>query len=562
MILDPLNEKNFGIVLSVSSKFYSTVEDGNVDELECVSPSSSLPTLSLLPSGRFYVLINSVQFNTTWLYEVILPSSSSSPSSSPSSSSLPYHSSSSSKNDIIIELIPNKAQQKNNIFLQTSLELTFNYINVRYPDLLKNRINSHNNEKSNHKHLLILKLTIKGSNDFYSQTNYLTEQNKKVTYKNLCDVPPFNRLGEISKTGMGSSAALTTSLITSLLGYFGVFDIEMVENFPLSTTVEVFDKDDDGREALAINKHLKIIHNLTQLAHSISQGKIGSGFDVSSAVYGSHIYTRFNEEIINKFINCGKSKEELVRLVDDIDNTENNVNSIRDAFIWDNTKNTFILPKGFYVIMADIKGGSDTPSMSRNVMKYLKDNKDDTSVWENLRLANMEVLKAFQEISLIVSEDEIVYDLVTDYISELNSADWINCVEKIESDNKEQVLQIVTSLKKLKSAFKNMRKCMKLLGDVSSTPIEPNQQTKLADDTEADVPGIISCFVPGAGGYDAICCISLIENKTKHKIIDYWEGYNEKGDEGEVINVCPLLVEYDGGLGVELVVERGKKGEG
>ncbi len=35
-----------------------------------------------------------------------------------------------------------------------------------------------------------------------------------------------------------------------------------------------------------------VVHNLAQLSHCYAQGKVGSGFDVSSAAYGSHIYTR------------------------------------------------------------------------------------------------------------------------------------------------------------------------------------------------------------------------------------------------------------------------------
>ena len=352
---------------------------------------------------------------------------------------------------------------------------------------------------------------------------------------------------EISKTGMGSSASLTTSFITSLLGYFGALGdggTTTAENLRPKTPVA---------KSLT-NRNLGVIHNLTQIAHSLSQGKIGSGFDVSSAVYGSHIYTRFNEEIITNFINGGKNGEELVRLVDEDENS----NNTNPGAIWDNTKQRFTLPKGFYVIMADIKGGSDTPSMSRNVMKYLQDNKGcGTSIWEDLRLANVAVLKAFQEIESLVVEDEEVYDIVLDYISDVHSSDWTNSIDKISTNktNKPQASKVLNSIINLKSAFKTMRTNLKHLGVASSVPIEPNQQTKLASSTESHVPGVLSCFVPGAGGYDAICCLSICESKTKHKIIDYWEGYDEVGDEGGRTTVCPLLAEYDDGLGVELIVE-------
>lgn len=37
-----------------------------------------------------------------------------------------------------------------------------------------------------------------------------------------------------------------------------------------------------------------LAHNLAQFVHCLAQGKVGSGFDVSAAVFGSQLYTRFN----------------------------------------------------------------------------------------------------------------------------------------------------------------------------------------------------------------------------------------------------------------------------
>ncbi|BFZ54245.1 phosphomevalonate kinase [Savitreella phatthalungensis] len=70
-------------------------------------------------------------------------------------------------------------------------------------------------------------------------------------------------LKETKKTGLGSSAALTTSLVGALYA------------------------------AKQSNPSLDEIHALAQRAHCAAQGKIGSGFDVASAVYGSCVYKRF-----------------------------------------------------------------------------------------------------------------------------------------------------------------------------------------------------------------------------------------------------------------------------
>jgi phosphomevalonate kinase len=44
---------------------------------------------------------------------------------------------------------------------------------------------------------------------------------------------------------------------------------------------------------------LQIIHNLAQYVHSLAQGKVGSGFDVSAAVWGSQVYRRFSETCLS-----------------------------------------------------------------------------------------------------------------------------------------------------------------------------------------------------------------------------------------------------------------------
>lgn len=68
----------------------------------------------------------------------------------------------------------------------------------------------------------------------------------------------------VSKTGMGSSAALTTALVGALLQWFEVTRLGLRAGM----------------------EDRKIVHNLAQLAHAAAQGKIGSGFDVAAAVYG------------------------------------------------------------------------------------------------------------------------------------------------------------------------------------------------------------------------------------------------------------------------------------
>lgn len=98
-----------------------------------------------------------------------------------------------------------------------------------------------------------LKVVIMGNDNFYSDTSSTIENAKK--------------------TGLGSSAALVTGLIGGLLSHF-------LYNMSIDL--------------------LQLIHNTSQFVHCFVQGKIGSGFDVSAAVYGSHVYRRFSPCLIQE----------------------------------------------------------------------------------------------------------------------------------------------------------------------------------------------------------------------------------------------------------------------
>lgn len=50
---------------------------------------------------------------------------------------------------------------------------------------------------------------------------------------------------------------------------------------------------------------LALVHNLAQLAHCAAQGKVGSGFDVSSAIWGSQLFRRFDPEVLKPLLEGG-----------------------------------------------------------------------------------------------------------------------------------------------------------------------------------------------------------------------------------------------------------------
>ena len=65
---------------------------------------------------------------------------------------------------------------------------------------------------------------------------------------------------------------------------------------------------------------LDVVHMIAQTNHCIAQGKVGNGFDVSSAVYSSHRHVRFSPEVISLslslslFHNCSGFKSSFSQI--------------------------------------------------------------------------------------------------------------------------------------------------------------------------------------------------------------------------------------------------------
>ncbi len=87
-------------------------------------------------------------------------------------------------------------------------------------------------------------------------------------------------LPEVAKTGLGSSAAMTTAVVAGILQYLGSVKLAV------------------HGESKEEETELELVHMVSQAAHCAAQGKVGSGFDVSSAVFGSQRYVRFSPSVL------------------------------------------------------------------------------------------------------------------------------------------------------------------------------------------------------------------------------------------------------------------------
>ena len=129
-------------------------------------------------------------------------------------------------------------------------------------------------------HHVVRQLT---SND----TTQLEAQGLPPTLESLQKLAPFSktgvRLADVHKTGLGSSAALITSLVSALLLHLTAIPADAFAT-------------EGGTESASAGR--KLAHNLAQYVHCLAQGKVGSGFDVAAAVFGSQLYTRFDPAVL------------------------------------------------------------------------------------------------------------------------------------------------------------------------------------------------------------------------------------------------------------------------
>ncbi|CAN0273417.1 unnamed protein product, partial [Hapterophycus canaliculatus] len=210
-----------------------------------------------------------------------------------------------------------------------------------------------------------LAIKLRADNDFYSQTSQLSARGLPCTSGALATLPPFlecpvseDGTVMVAKTGMGSSAALVSSLVGALLSFFG------------AARLPCFDDNLDRESAGAPT--LDLTHNLAQACHCVAQGKVGSGFDVSAAVYGTHTYTRFSPSELADALSAGDAPSPADTTVGSSSTNPTPVERITACVQarggWDAERGQLRLPSCFRLLMGDVCGGSSTPSMVRKVL--------------------------------------------------------------------------------------------------------------------------------------------------------------------------------------------------
>lgn len=374
------------------------------------------------------------------------------------------------------------------------------------------------NEKKNVLEKLLLQgldITILGSNDFYSYRRQIEAHGLPLTRETLATLPSFSSITfniedsngavsssckpEVAKTGLGSSAAMTTSVVAALLQYFGVVKLPSLSNCLA--------------EQGAAESNIDMVHIIAQSAHCLAQGKIGSGFDVSASVYGSQRYVRFSPSVISSFQVGGS----LPDVISDIFNAK-----------WDHEASRFSLPPLMALLLGEPgSGGSSTPSMVGSVKQWQKsDPRSSLETWTRLADANAKLEAQLNLLNKYAQEQWVIYKQIMGSCSSSAHVQWMEQVV----DQSQQ--QIVKSLLRARDAFFEIRFLMQQMGKAAGVPIEPESQTQLLDAT-MNMEGVLLAGVPGAGGFDAI--FAIIIGEATDAVAKTWSS----------VGVLPLLVKED-----------------
>ncbi|KAI2472455.1 Phosphomevalonate kinase [Annulohypoxylon bovei var. microspora] len=324
-----------------------------------------------------------------------------------------------------------------------------------------------------------VQLTILADNDYYSQSH--TSPSSPSPSSRFVKFP--TKLKDAHKTGLGSSAALVTALTAALLTHY----------LPPSA----FDP--------ATESGKLVLHNLAQAAHCAAQGKVGSGFDVAAAVFGSSVYRRFSPALLRDLPEVGTPgfAPALAARVDPTSATS----------AWDTqvAKEGVNMPPGVALRMCDVDCGSQTVGMVKQVLKW-RDETDPQgakTLWDDLQKRN-------EELGAVLSQDR--------------KAD-------------------------IRGAVESVRALVRRMGEQSGVPIEPESQTQLLDALTREVDGVYAGVVPGAGGYDALALLVQDDEATEGRIKSFLERWSE--EKGGRVRLLDVKGEMEGVRKEELGQYRG-----
>ena len=252
-----------------------------------------------------------------------------------------------------------------------------------------------------------------------------------------------------------NDAPFAYSLSTGKVVKSGLGSSAAVTVATVGAVLKAFDADPAENDAL---------HKLAQTAHSIATGKVGSGFDIAASSFGSIFYTRYSPEIL-KVLPAEYSNKQLVDLV---------------RKPWDYRIEKFSLPNKFRLLFANFGEAMITTAAVGSVSDFKKRNPDEYN--KLIKQINDENVRA------------------------------VDALKKIGACDKDAIMPF-------KDAFDKGRLLTKKLGELSNMEVEPEDCTKLIEESKAK--GAFVAKLPGAGGMDAIAALAL-DTKSYDTLKAYW----------------------------------------
>ena len=342
-----------------------------------------------------------------------------------------------------------------------------------------------------------LRITLCADNGFYSQTAELRARSLPPSAASLRSLPQFlpprTDGGEIAKTGLGSSATLVTSLSAALFHAFGAVE--------LPTRAADTDARPPPPWALKGDAALSLLHNFAQLCHCAAQGKVGSGFDVCVAVYGSQHYTRFSPSTIAPLLRLATGAtpppDGLLACIG------GGGEGVRGGASWDHVVEPFQLPAGVEVLMGDVSGGANTPSMVKKVIAWRKSDAGAGAMWGAYAAASDTLQNGLLRLCAIHAKMRDA--------SRGDDAEWLRLLGECgaaEPAAWATMGSVGAALAAVRAACFELRRLLREISRAAETPIEPPEQSALLDAT-MKVRGVIMAVVPGAGGNDALLALVI-----------------------------------------------------
>lgn len=414
-----------------------------------------------------------------------------------------------------------------------------------------------------------LEVNVLADNDFYSQRN---QDGSAPSAENLMKIPPFKAqntsIRNVHKTGLGSSAAMTTSLVGALLVQLGVVHA------------------DPSTGGIAGDEALALVHNTAQLAHCAAQGKVGSGFDVSAAVWGSQLYRRFDKAAIQGLLDVGESvgvegDEADSLLSNQLDLSQfldprnpawqpsplqtgkqggSNPTAVEGLASVGTGQGTIIarpapleLPPFVEMMLADVDAGSNTPSMVGKILEWRKANPEwAQQMWTILAAGNQTLADGLLALRLAHAQNPPEYLEAIRLASQHFSKDW----DKV---SKEHPSTTMTLLIEVRNAMRSIQGGMRALGRQAGVPVEPDQMGNVIKASIDGAHAVLGGGVPGAGGYDALFVLYLNVPKTQSGTGNVGEVHKEiEGvwSHWKALSVGPLLSKAGGVIGASSTADQ------